>query len=96
MNDFVKKWVEANWGKHPMLPEEDYSYETVTLAEKLLTDFSAALVAKILKDMPWNVMPCGCDKKSRRPKEGPHCNQEGRYAALCEVRDFLEGLSQFK
>lgn len=63
---------------------------------KGLTDFSAALVAKILKDMPWNVMPCGCDKKSRRPKEGPHCNQEGRYAALCEVRDFLEGLSQFK
>lgn len=50
------------------------------------------VVEKILKEMPWRVKACGCKERRKSPTEEAHCNQEGRYSALCEVREYLQSL----
>jgi len=54
------------------------------------------VVEKIVKNMPWRVKLCKCKEARRSPTEEAHCNQEGRYSALCEVRDYLESLQSLK
>lgn len=58
MNDFVKKWVEENY------PDAYRTHDGISV-EDIVTDFSAALVAKIkeeLDDIPYYVLTLAKDE----------------------------------